>query len=131
MPLIRQLQWEELDLLQGLEVVPTEELGGNWHYRVPLPNMRLLVSLWPDSGMVDVTLVQTESESVLLDLTVAVRGRIRYNNDKRGQYLEFADCVLVSPVVHSEEQLDAAFSPNLLGRTMLIAIKPHVSVLFE
>ena len=131
MPLIRQLQWEELDLLQGLEVVPTEEQGGNWHYRVPLKGLLLLLSLWPDSGMVDVTLVQTDTESVLLDLTVAVRGRIRYNNDKRGEYLEFADCVLVGRVVHSEEQLDAAFSPNLLGRTMLLAIKPQVSVLFE
>ncbi|GAB2950857.1 hypothetical protein GCM10027048_15170 [Hymenobacter coalescens] len=131
MALLRGLQWEELDLLQGLEVIPTEGLGGNWHYRVQCDDLLLLVSLWPDSGMVDVTLARTGTETVLLDLTVAVRGRIRYNNDKRGQYLEFADCVLVGRVVHSEEQLEAAFSPNLIGRTMLLAIKPQVSVLFE
>ncbi|MCC3157684.1 hypothetical protein LJ737_10565 [Hymenobacter sp. 15J16-1T3B] len=131
MPLIRQLQWEELDLLQGLEAIPTEDDNGGTHYRVRHDGLVLLVSLWPDLGLVDVTLVQTATEAILLDLTVAVRGRIRYNNDKRGEYLEFADCVLVSRVTLAEEQLDAAFSPNLQGRTMLLASKPHVSVLFE
>lgn len=129
MPLFRQLQWDELDLLQGLETIPAEDDNGGWHYRVPHAGLLLLVSLWPHLGLVDVTLAQ--ADAVLLDLTVAVRGRIRYNNDKRGEYLEFADCVLVGRVVHSEEQLDAAFSPNLHGRAMLVAVKPHVSVLFE
>ncbi|OON68028.1 hypothetical protein [Hymenobacter sp. CRA2] len=131
MPLIRQLQWDELDLLQGLEAIPVEDDNGGTHYRVRHDGLLLLVSLWPYLGVVDVTLVQSVTEAVLLDLTVAVRGRIRYNNDKRGEYLEFADCVLVSRVALTEEQAEAAFSPNLLGRTMLVAMKPHVSVLFE
>lgn len=131
MPLIRQLQWQELDLLQGLDAVPTEDESGGTHFRVRHEGLVLLVSLWADLGLVDVTLVQQATEAILLDLTVAVRGRIRYNNDKRGHYLEFADCVLVSRVTLADDQLDAAFSPNLLGRTMLLAIKPHVSVLFE
>lgn len=131
MPLIRQLQWEELDLLQGLEAIPTEDENGGTHYRVRHDGLVLLVSLWPELGLVDLTLVQSATEAILLDLTVAVRGRIRYNNDKRGEYLEFADCVLVSRITVSEEQAHAAFSPNLLGRTLLLSVRPHVSVLFE
>jgi hypothetical protein len=130
-PLIRQLQWEELDLLQGLEAIPTSDDNGGLHFRVRHDGLMLLVSLWPDLGLVDLTMVQTATEAILLDLTVAVRGRIRYNNDKRGEYLEFADCVLVSRIALSNEQVDAAFSPNLLGRTLLLSVRPHVSVLFE
>ncbi|RTQ49325.1 hypothetical protein EJV47_14395 [Hymenobacter gummosus] len=131
MPLIRQLQWQELDVLQGLEGVPVEDANGGLHFRVRHEGLMLLVSLWSELGMVDLTLVQTTTEAILLDLTVAVRGRIRYNNDKRGQYLEFADCVLVNRLTLSDEQLDAAFSPNLLGRTLLLSVKPHISLLFE
>ncbi|TGE10057.1 hypothetical protein [Hymenobacter fodinae] len=131
MPIVRELQWEELDLLQGLEVVPTENDNGGIHFSVDHQGLRLLVTLWPHAGVVDVTLVQRTQQAVLLDFTVAVRGRIRYNNDKRGQYLEFADCVLVSRISFSAEQDEAAFNPNTFGRPMLLTVRPHLSVLFE
>ncbi|GAA4377012.1 hypothetical protein [Hymenobacter koreensis] len=131
MPLLRQLQWDELDLLQGMDTIPTEGEDGSLHYRLHHDGLVLLLSLWPNHGLVDVTLVQSASEAILLDLTVAVRGRIRYNNDKAGEYLAFHDCVLVSRLALSEEQTDAAFSPNVYGRPMTIATKPHMSVLFE
>ncbi|WP_400193513.1 hypothetical protein [Hymenobacter sp. B81] len=131
MPLIRELQWDELDLLQGLDGVPTEGADGSWHYRVRRDGLLLLVALWPRHGLVDVTLQQQTTGAVLLDVRVAVRGRIRYNNDKRGEYLAFADCVLVQRVFCSDEDHDAAFSPNVRGRTLLVASQPHVSILFE
>ncbi|MCA8831668.1 hypothetical protein [Hymenobacter pini] len=128
---MRQLQWDELDLLQGLEVIPTENDNGGLHFEVAEAGLKLLVTLWPHAGVVDVTLLQQASKSILLDFTVAVRGRIRYNNDKRGQYLEFPDCVLVSRISFSLEQDEAAFSANTFGRSMLLAVRPHPSVLFE
>ncbi|KAA9338615.1 hypothetical protein F0P96_07260 [Hymenobacter busanensis] len=131
MPLIRELQWDELDLLQGVETIPTEGADGSLHYRLRHEGLVLLLSLWPHHGLVDVTLVQAATEAALLDLTVAVRGRIRYNNDKGGEYLAFHDCVLVSRLASSEEQLEAAFSPNAYGRHMTVATRPHLSVLFE
>jgi hypothetical protein len=131
MPLIRQLEWDELDLLQGVETIPTEGADGSHHYRLRHNGLVLLLRLFPHHGLVDVTLVQTTPEAILLDLTVAVRGRIRYNNDKGSEYLAFHDCVLVSRVALSEEQTEAAFSPNVYGRPMTIATRPHLSVLFE
>ncbi|AYA38488.1 hypothetical protein D3Y59_16395 [Hymenobacter oligotrophus] len=130
MPLIRQLQWDELDLLQGLEVIPTEyDDGAGVQYRVEKQGLVLLISLWPATGVVDVTLTHPAADAILLDLRVAVRGTVRYNNDKRGEYLEFPDCVLVSRLGLGEEE--AAFSPNLAGRSMLVAVRPHVSIFFE
>lgn len=131
MGLVRQLQWDELDLLQGLEVVPTDNDNGGLHFDVEHQGLRLLVTLWPEAGVVDVTLLQVATKAILLDFTVAVRGRIRYNNDQRGQYLEFPDCVLVSRISFSLEQDEAAFNPNTFGRPMLLAVRPHLSVLFE
>ncbi|WP_426493160.1 hypothetical protein [Hymenobacter sp. 102] len=128
---MRQLQWDELDLLQGLEVVPTENDNGGLQFEVTEAGLKLLVTLWPHAGVVDVTLVHQATRAILLDFTVAVRGRIRYNNDKRGQYLEFPDCVLVSRISFSLEQDEAAFNPNTFGRPMLLAVRPYPSVLFE
>lgn len=131
MATLRELQWEELDLLQGLEVVPVENEHGGIECCVDQRGLRLLLTLWPHSGVVDLTLVDRRRQAILLDFTVAVRGRIRYNNDKRGQYLEFADCVLVGRVTSSAEQYEAAFSPNTFGRPLLVALHPSLSVLFE
>ena len=113
MAFMRQLQWEELDVVQALE------------------GLRLLLTLWPEGSVVDVTLWSLKTDSVLLDFTVAVRGRLRYNNDQRGQYLEFPDCVLVSRISFSREQDEAAFNPNVFGRPLLVTVRPHLSVLFE
>ncbi|UPL48419.1 hypothetical protein [Hymenobacter sublimis] len=131
MALVRELHWDELDLLQGLEVVPTEGSGGGIHSQVERDGLRLLVTLWPHAGVVDVTLLQVNTKAVLLDFMVAVRGRIRYNNDQRGHYLEFPDCVLVSRISFSIEQDEAAFNPNTVGRSMLLTVRLHLSVLFE
>lgn len=131
MAIIRELQWEELDLLQALEMVPVDNDNGGVECRVDQHNLTLHLTLWPHAGVVDLTLVEQSSKAVLLDFTVAVRGRIRYNNDKRGQYLEFPDCVLVSRISVSSEQDEAAFSPNTFGRPMLVAVHPRLSVLFE
>lgn len=131
MTTIRQLQWDELDLLQGLEVVPTENENGGQHFAVERDGLKLLVTLWPQASVVDLTLFQRATQAVLLDCTVAVRGRIRYNNDERGQYLEFPDCVLVSRISFSVEQDEAAFNPNTFGRPLLLSVRPHLSILFE
>lgn len=128
---MRQLQWEELDLVQGLEVVPGEIGNGGQQFEVKQEDLCLLLTLWPEGSVVDVTLYQRQTRAVLLDFTVAVRGRIRYNNDQRGQYLEFPDCVLVSRISFSREQDEAAFNPNTFGRPLLVAVRPHLSVLFE
>ncbi|AHJ99141.1 hypothetical protein [Hymenobacter swuensis] len=129
--MMRQLQWEELDLVQGLEVVPGEIGNGGQQFEVEQDGLCLLLTLWPEDSVVDVTLYQRKTRAVLLDFTVAVRGRIRYNNDQRGQYLEFPDCVLVSRISFSREQDEAAFNPNTFGRPLLVAVRPHLSVLFE
>jgi hypothetical protein len=130
MPLIRQLQWDELDMLQGLEVIPVVyQDGTGQQYRVEKDGLLLLLSLWPANGIVDVTLTQPATAAILFDVRVAVRGAVRYNNDKRGEYLEFPDCVLISRLGFGEEE--GAFSPNLIGRSMLVSVRPHMSVLFE
>jgi hypothetical protein len=129
--MMRQLQWEELDLVQALEVAPEVLDSGGQQFEVERDGLRLVLTLWTAASVVDVALVQRSTRAILLDCTVAVRGRIRFNNDERGRYLEFPDCVLVSRISFSEEQDEAAFNPNTFGRPLLVAVRPHLSILFE
>ena len=125
-----ELQWEELDLLQGLQVVPVENENGGIECQVDQLDLTLHLTLWPSLGMVDLTLIERSTKAILLDLTAAVRGRICYYNDKRGQYLLFPDCVLVDRSL-SFAQNEATFSATTIGQPMRVAVCPRLSVLFN
>lgn len=90
-----ELQWDELDILECLGVVPEEGEHHEWYaYPVEQNGLRLTLSLWPFESMVGFSLYRVGNTDALFDFWVVVRGQIRRINDKRGDYLEFTDCIV-------------------------------------
>jgi hypothetical protein len=126
------LQWDELDFLECLEVVPeVEEDGISYTYDVQRGDFRLLVTVRPLESVVECTLWQQEVEASLFDFDVYVRGRVRHINDKRGEYLEFQDSIVVPDRFWYVEAGDL-FSPErfALSVTLALRIKPSISLRF-
>lgn len=117
-------------MLQGLEATPVENENGGIEYQVNQLDLALHLTLWPYLGVIDLTLIERSSQAILLDITVAVRGRIRYISDMRRQYLLFPECVLVGRSL-SSRQNEAAFSGTMVGQPMRVALRPRLSVLFN
>lgn len=122
-----ELQWDELDFLECLEVVPqVEEYGISYSYEVHRDSLRLLVTVWPMESAVQWTLWQASIETPLLDFALFVRGAVRHINDKRGEYLEFQDCVVAPNRFWQIEAGDVFDSGNFAGLTAEIGVKPHI-----
>lgn len=125
------LQWDELDFLECLEVVPEEEDGISYTYDVQRGDFRLLVTVWSLESVIECTLWQKEVEASLFDFALFVRGRVRHINDKRGEYLEFQDSIVVPDRFWYVEAGDL-FSPErfALSVTLELRIKPSISLRF-
>lgn len=127
---MRDLQWDELDFLECLGVVPDEdEYSTYFSYKVLTGDMRLDLTVFPLESVVCLTLSQGTAERPLLDLGLYVRGEARHVNDMRGEYLEFQDSVVV-PSNYTPRQDDDASSREhtVFGITLQLAVKPSISV---
>jgi hypothetical protein len=92
-----ELQWDELDFLECLGVVPEEgEYGTSYAYKLERNGLRLELSLWPFESMAGFSLYRETDALALFTFALAVRGNIRRVNDKRGDYLEFTNCIVVA-----------------------------------
>lgn len=127
-----ELIWDETDLVACLEVIATIEEYGNYYYEVKQDILLLAVSIWPYESVVAVSLSQTGDAKPLISFTLVVRDSIRYVKDKRGEYLEFKNCVIVSHRFYYTEVKDifdqTKFTDDLV---MEMSIKPHICVKFK
>ncbi len=131
-----ELQWDEFDFFYCLEVEPQfyDEYKLRYIYKVEKEGLALTVVVRPLDGAIFLSLGQRGSELSLVEFAVLVRGKIRYIRDKRGEYLEFDDCLLM-PTTMSHyrlmrppaKQADAmdAFQP---GWTVQLSIKPQIQI---
>ena len=91
-----QLKWNQYDFVECLGAVPT--VGGyetEFRFVVEQNELRLEVIVFPDESLVQVSLFRAGSDDYLTTFGLAVRGEVRFINDKRGAYLEFEQCVVV------------------------------------
>lgn len=78
-------------------------------------------------SLVSLSLRQSQGENLLIEFALFVHGKVRYINDKRGEYLEFQNC-LITPCRFW--RLDAlriweAATPNW---TVELSIKPRLQI---
>ncbi|MCC2667569.1 MAG: hypothetical protein K0Q72_40, partial [Armatimonadetes bacterium] len=68
-----QLEWEELDFLECLEVVPeTEEYGTYFSYRIEKVAHTLLLTVRPYDSVVQLSLTVASSETRLTEVALVV-----------------------------------------------------------
>jgi hypothetical protein len=86
-----EFQWDPVEFLNVLNVVPTEsEHGLSYHYRVERPDVRLEVAVWPLNPDVSIKLYCSSQQEPLVNLQLLDCPAARVVQDKRGRYIEFA-----------------------------------------
>ncbi len=131
-----ELQWDELDFLECLEAIPEveEPWKTRYVYKVYKDELILTVVVRPLEGVIFLSLGQAASDDFLVEFTALVRGPIRYVHDKRGEYIELSDCLLMPTTSshfrlmrHPSTQANAMdrFRP---GWTIELSVKPHIQI---
>ena len=130
-----ELAWDETDFLACLEVEPQiEEYGMAYHYEVSRGTLTLFVSVWPYESVVALSLLAQDTQETTTNITLwlAIRGAVHYIHDKRGEFLEFNDCVVISTRFFSgaiESVFDKTKLPGDLQMTL--RIKPTIQIAFR
>lgn len=125
-----QLNWNENDLLECLEVSPqVSDYEVKHFYQVTQDDFVLAVSVWQHESLVVLSLCQEKSDAPLIEFALCVRRAVRYVHDKRGEYLEFGNCV-VAPDRFAYQAVgnmfdETVFKPSL---TVQLAVKPHIQI---
>ena len=131
----RRLQWEELDFLECLGVVPeVDEEDYGYSYEVTRGKITLHLIVWDWRNTVSLSLRQEGSPQPLIRFLLLVQGQARRRQEKWGEYLEFLDCVCApedgSCRVFSEEEI---FDRRQFDRAMnvVVYVQPDICIKFE
>lgn len=85
------LVWNETDFLTYLGVLPeVEEYGTSYFYRVYRCGLRLDLTVYPYASDIYFSLFRDEVETPVFDMKLIECNGVRYVNDQRGEFLEFA-----------------------------------------
>ena len=86
-----ELIWNEYDFVEHLEVLPeVDDYKTRYHYLVTKHGLRLDLLVIPTSSEIRISIFQEGIERSILAFRMIDCSGIRYTNDKRGEYLEFA-----------------------------------------
>jgi hypothetical protein len=128
-----QLTWNELDLLDYLEVSPiVDEDSASHSYELVKHDLRLLLTVWQYESVVQLSIFRSENHAPMFSFACFVRDKVRYVNDKRGKFLELIDCV-IAPNRFWYLQAGDVFDHNRFphGLTIQVEAIPEIKVLFE
>lgn len=125
-----ELNWNETDFMECLEVVPEIESYKVKHvYKVTKDGLALVVIVRQFESVVQLSLRQREVDTLLIEFSLFVRESTRYIKDKRSEYLEFQDCIVL-PSRFSYQDVGNMFDKANFkhGLTVQLAIKPHIQI---
>lgn len=121
-----ELKWDPFDFFYCLEVEPEiEEYGVSYSYEVAKNGLNLTVFVLPYESRIEVSLRQENCERALFSFATHVHGEVRHINDKRGEYLEFTNC-LISPLTYSD--MSDSFNNINHSWTIELSIKPQIQI---
>jgi hypothetical protein len=126
-----ELDWDETDFIACLEVLPVlDEYEEYPYFEVRKNGMILGLSVRHYKGIVVMSLTPEGQESPLISFSLVVRGKVRYIKDKRGEHLEFNDCVVVrnSFLFELPDVYNRDVMPGYL--TLELRIKPQIALSF-
>ena len=90
-----QLNWNDLDFLDFFAVEPNvEDYAVSYNHEIERDGLRLLFTVWHLESVIQASLFREKSDDALFTFAAYVRGEARFINDKRGRYLEIADCII-------------------------------------
>jgi hypothetical protein len=90
-----QLEWDELEFLECLEVVPEEEdYSVRFIYQIERGDQRLLLTVRPWESVIELALFCGTGDTPLIQFVLFVRRCVRAKKEKWGEYLVFEDCVI-------------------------------------
>ena len=125
-----ELRWNATDFTECLQVIPeVEDFEVEHSYTVEKDGLALTITVWQHESVVCVSLRQAEITVPLAVFVLFVREAVQYINDKRGEYLEFRDCI-IAPSRFSYPTMGDMFDKNKFtrGLTVQLAIKPNVQI---
>lgn len=125
-----QLEWNDVDFLDFFEVEPTAvDDDVCFSYEIERHGLRLLFTLWQYESVIQISVFRCESDHEVFELLFYVRKDARFIKDKRGRYLEIADCVIkpkTSWFIQGADPFDAEQFP--FGVTVWLSINPEIKV---
>jgi hypothetical protein len=127
-----QLDWDEQEVLEYLVVLPeVEEYETSHRYTLGADGLSLRVTIWQWESAVQLTLSRDGTAEEITNFALIVRDRIRYRNEKWGEYLEFKDCVL-SPDRFFHIYVGDVFDRGLFSKGLLVKlfVRPTIRIEF-
>ena len=127
-----QLDWNDIDFLDFFAVEPTvEDYAGSHNYEIERNGLRLLLTVWQYESVVQVSVFRRDADDGLFTFAAYVRSGARFINDKRGRYLEMADCIIAPNrfwYIDSGDPFDRERFP--IAVTVTVAIDPDIRIAF-
>ena len=126
-----ELQWDAFDFFYCLEVEPEIEAHGiSYFYEVQKESLILLLTVRPLESLIEISLRHAQSNEYLVSFALFVHGKIRHINDKRGDYLEFADCIM-APHRFAHLEADKIWGKVQPNWTVELSIKPRIQIRYR
>jgi hypothetical protein len=114
------LVWNETDILSCLEVVPEKDPDEIWHkYTVEQHGLRLELTIYQYDGDIYFDLFREGIESTIFSLKLVDCPGLRYINNGKGEYLEFAASQTFGSRYDGE---------SVIPYGVRVRIKPHLSI---
>jgi hypothetical protein len=127
-----QLQWNDVDLLEFFEVVPTiGDYETSHRYEIERAGIRLQFTVWQFESVVQAFLFRDTANDALISFAAYVRGEARLVNDERGKYLELEDCIFAPNrfwYIESGNPLNRERFP--VSITVTVTVDPEIRIAF-
>ena len=127
-----QLQWDELDFIECLDVIPeVEDYQVSHSFKVIQERLTLALKVWQYESVVHFALYDSETGRLVTEFALFVRGSVSHEKSQRAEYLMLRDCI-VAPSRFYYINVGDVFNVDRwpFGLTVSIFIKPQISVRF-
>jgi hypothetical protein len=127
-----QFEWNDVDFLDFFAVEPTvEDYDVSHNYEIERNGLRLLLTVWQHESVIQASVFRDDADAALFTFAAYVRTATRFVNDKRGRYLEIADCIIAPNrfwYIESGDPFDRKRFP--IAVTVTVAIDPDIRIAF-
>lgn len=126
-----ELKWNEHEVIECLGVLPkVDDYETGHHFRVEKDEIILVLSIWQYDCLVEISLYQSNKKNPLINFHISVRDEIKFINDKRGSFLRFQDCSVISSMYPLTESMKfyKMESPEFLN--MALEVEPEIRIQF-
>ena len=128
-----QLKWDETELIECLETLPTvEEYSVSHVFEIKKDGLVLQLTVWQYESVVQLAVFREQVEVAVFQMALFVRGEVRYIKELKSEFLEFRHCI---PAASRFSYLDFPENPcnqkeYSYDLTIWLFVKPHLRIHF-